>query len=945
MIRFLEPLYALLFIPLIVGLIFSWRHVHGITKGRKRIAFVLRGLLVSLVILALMSPQALQPNQGTATLFLVDGSDSVPESERKRAIEFVNDAMGNLGKDDQAGVIVFGSQAAVETAAGGKRRFTRIEAEVDPSATNLASAIRVASASFPDGKGRRIVILSDGNETTGDALQAAEVAASDGIVVDTVSLGQKRSRAEASVVELSAPNEQNADEPFDLRLVFESSVAQKGVLAIDRDGQVVQRIPVDLPQGRSSLVVSQKLDKPGFFRYRAYLQVPEDSDNRNNLGAAFVAVRGKPRVLVVQADTSKRELVTALQSQGIDVTLGGASSFPSRPEDLQAYDSLILNDFDASLTTPKQMEIVRSAVRDTGVGLVMIGGEGSFLPGGWYGTPVAEALPVDLNIRQRKTFPSTSVAIIVDTSGSMSMVEDGATKLQLAANAAVMTARLLSPRDRLAVAGSGSSVELVRPFGELDDIEAVTAQIRRLAPGGGGIFAQPSVAYAKDLLEKEQTKVRHFILLADGADCDQHGISLALANQMLRNKITVSTVAIGDGKDVPFLRSLAAAGGGRFYLADRANKLPQIFTQDVAIMSRSAIEEGAFLPKLFGGEPALRGITSTPALTAYCISEARPLARVGMKTHKDEPLLASWQYGLGRSVAFTSDAQNRWAKEWVGWDGFARFWAQTVRSSLRQAAQNDYEIAVTPEGGRGKIELTAKDRAGNPLASPEVEVRVSSPDGKAQNLVLAQEAPGVFSGNFDATELGSYIVGVVEPGPTGETRVATSGFSVPYPPEYRFARTNTSLLNGITTLTGGKELAGPKDALRSVAEPGKTISDLWPWLLGFALALLPLDIALRRLMIPLPAFLSRFSRAEETLRRETKSAPTEPRPMVSLKPKVPAGKEAGAASPEPSTVTTPAAPAKPVAPAAKVEGSVGSRLLAAKRQREESDSGDPEAKS
>lgn len=872
--RFLEPLYGLLFIPMIAGLMWSWFRVHGMAKGRKIVAFALRGLLAAALIFALMGPQAVQRNKGLTTIFVIDRSDSISESERTRAIDFVNAAVANMSEDDQVGLVAFGGQPVMEAAPGGRRKFTKIESVIEASASDLAAAMRLAMASFPAGKGRRIVVLSDGNETQGDALGAVETIAAEQVSVDFVPLGNEEKKAEATVLDLQAPSEQAADQPFELRAIIDSTVPQTGQLIIERNDVAVSQTPISLPAGTSAVVINQEIKEPGFFRYRAYLKVPNDSDNRNNLGAAFVAVKGRPKILLVQGDSGKKELASALREQGVAVDLGGSGAMPVRAEDLQVYDAVVFNDFNAALITDPQMKMMRNAIRDSGIGFAMIGGEDSFLPGGWYGTPVAEALPVDLNIRQRKVFPSTSVFVVVDTSGSMSMEVGGKTKLQIAANAAVLTVDLLGANDRLGVAGSGDRLDIIAPIQPLTDKHKVKEQAKRLAPGGGGIFAEPSVIGAEKALNAENTRVRHFILVADGSDCDQHGISLAVAARMKANKITTSTVAIGDGKDVQFLKQLAAVGGGRHYLVEDATKLPQIFTQDVSLMSRSAIEEGVFTPKVMAGEEASRGIDAFPALKAYCLTDARPLARVGMRTHKDDPLLATWQFGLGKSMAFTSDAQNRWASEWMGWGDFGKFWAQAVRSLTRKGALNNYDLQVSPEGGKGRINLQATDRSGNPLNLSTIEVRISDPEGNSQKATLTQEAPGQFSGTFSAEDVGSYIVSVVEPTATGETRVAANGFSIPYPPEYRSTRPNLPLLEGLASQSGGMQLTQAKDALRPLTIIGESVSDLWRMFLFAALVLLPLDILVRRVVVPLPKFGRKRAESDEPIKMEGRQAPS-----------------------------------------------------------------------
>ena len=937
LMRFTQPTWLLLLIPVAIGLYYSWRHIHGMAKARKRWAIGLRFLLVTALVVALAGPEARRPNKGVCTMFLLDRSDSITGEEIKKGEKFVDEAMQKLGPEDAAGLIVFGKEAVIDTAPGGRRTLGKVLSKVDGSSSDLAGAIRLASATFPDGKARRIVVLSDGNETSGDAAEAAQVAATDGVGIDYVALGLEGKQTEVSVVDMQTPDEVRVDQPFDMRVVVDSTVATRGTLELDRDGKLIKTVPVTLTAGRNAIVVSDKLAQAGFSRYRATLKVEGDHDNRNNVGMGFVVIRGKPRVLVLQEDVNRTELTHALQKAGIDIDLGGPGGLPTRPEQIQRYDAVIFNDINAASITEPQMKIMQSATRDSGVGFAMIGGENSFLPGGYYGTPVAEILPVDLNIRQRKSFPSTSVLIIVDCSGSMGAMEDGQQKIRLAAKAAEETVKLLSPMDRIGVAGSSDGIEFVAPMQPLSDKMAVINQVRRLDVTGGGIYIGPSVEAAEPILRKEPSKVRHFILLADGADSTDWRDAMQRVSSMFADKITTTVVAIGDGPFVPQLRQLAKMGGGRFYLADRARKLPAIFTQDAAIMSRSAIEEGAFFPKVTAGEEILRGIDSMPPLLAYCLTDARPLAKVGMRTKKDDPLLATWQYGLGASLAFTSDAQSRWAKSWVGWEGFQAFWSQAVRAISRRATRNNYQVSVRQDGGKGQIEMKGYDRLGNPLSGENATVRIASPDGQSKEVTLSQQAPGLFTGSFDASALGSYIVTVAEKDPNGGMRVSSSGFSVPYPPEYRSFRPNRPLLDQVSKLTKGQELKNPLDALRPVPDPGVSIRELWPLFVLLAALMIPLDVAVRRLALPLAEIFSKIGvRIRPRREVEVKQVEVVGR-LQQAKQRAKTGGD-GAESPGPVTppaqrpnVTPPSRPA----PTNRAGTSAGTSLLEMKRKKKE----------
>src|ERR1044072_2202712 len=475
--RFTDPLYLGLFLPLIAGLVYSFRHIHGMAKSRKRFAFCVRFVLAGFLLVALAGPQSRRPNQGLCTIYLLDRSDSVTDSDRKKGEAFVNDALKHLGPDQMGGVIAFGKEAVVDAAPGGRRELGRVLSQVDTSASDLAAAVRLASAGFPDGKAKRIVVLSDGNETSGDAMEAATVAANDGIPIDFLTLGNDAKVAEVSALDMEAPSEMRVDQPFDLRVVVDSSKEQDAIISLDRDGKIVNEITVHLEAGRSAHVITDKITNSGFHRYRAEVRAQADRDRRNNIALGFVTVRGKTRVVVMQNNLCQQHFIQALRKSGVDVDLGGPGALPVRPEEFQKYDAIILNDFNAESILPRQMKLIQAAVRDTGVGFAMIGGENSFLPGGYYGTPIAEMLPVDLNIRQRKTFPSTSIALIIDASGSMSIPEDGIPKIRLAAKAASETVKLMSNRDRVGVAGSTDGIEWGAPMRPLTSQEGVISQV------------------------------------------------------------------------------------------------------------------------------------------------------------------------------------------------------------------------------------------------------------------------------------------------------------------------------------------------------------------------------------------------------------------------------------------------------------------------------------
>lgn len=851
--RFTNPLFLILLLPLLGGLYWSYFQVQGMSKRRKIRAFILRGLISSLLILALAGPELYRNNVGTCTVFLVDRSDSIRDQDRAKQEQFIDESLSKMPDGDQAAIVVFAGSASIESAPGGRRSVRRIESQVVGSTTDIAGAVRLASATFPEGKAKRIVLLSDGNETEGDLRGAAQIAGLDNISIDVFSLGQTGGTKEALVSSVEVPDSGKEGQPFDLKVNVDSHGITSGIIRLDRDGVVVAEKLVDLHDGRNSIIFAQTIRQVGLIRYRARLEANGDVDNRNNIGAGFINVRGRPKVLIAQNTLNDRALATALQRNSIAVDLVGPNGLPSRPEQYQGYDSIILNDINAANVPDSIRNAMVTASRDSGIGLAMIGGEDSFLPGGWYGTNVIEALPVDLNIRQKKSMAGASVLIIADCSGSMGAIEDGQPKVRLASRAAEETIKMLGPMDRVGVAGSSNGIEMVVPMQSAENKESAINGARKLAVNGGGIYIRPSISKAFEVLSKEPSKTRHFVLLADGADSTDWDTVFDIAVAMRVQKITTSVVAIGDGKDVPNLKKLAAIGGGRFYLALKGSQLPAIFTQDTAVMSRSAIEEGAFIPKITQLDEAIQGVFDggAPPLLAYCLAETKPLAKTLMKTKKDDPLLMTGRNGLATTFAFTSDAKARWAKNWVSWSEFGLFWSQLVRSVGRQAPKNNYQIEVKQDAGKAKIVVIGRDPNGNPLSAPDTPVRIGAPDGTSKELILSQTGPGRYESEFETSGVGSYIIGVVESDGKGGSRVSTAGASVSYPAEYRILRPNLPLLEETASTTKGKAVTEAGDIFRPVELQGRSLSELWSFFVLLSILVLPFDIATRRIVVPI----------------------------------------------------------------------------------------------
>ena len=880
-IAFSRPEYLALVPVVATALWLSARGSFAGLKGRRRVAaWGLRTVLMLSIIFALAGLQIVRPSREMVVVFALDGSHSVSPADRERALQFVKNALRSRPPRDRGMLVVFGKDAVVEKEA--LRRPSDVEGASTPSGdhTNIAGALRLSLGLLPAKSAGRVVLLSDGNENTGRADQEVLLARSRRVPVDVVPLST-RAAGDTVVRELVLPADARQGERIPVRVVVEAPQPREGMVTVLADGKPVLRQAATLAAGPTSLQLPIALSQPGFRKIDVLLETKGEELAQNNVATGFVRVSGEPRVLLVDSTPSDAaELGRALELQDIGLETGGPALLPTNPAELEQYDALLLSNVPAYNLDGHQMSMFRDATRDLGVGLGMIGGEYSFGAGGYYQTPVEEALPVSMDVTKHRALPSSAVVIVIDTSGSMGMIEDGVEKIQLAAEAASAVVDLLQPYDSIGVFAVDTNPTAVCRLRRVGSKGGVKTDIRSLRAGGGGIYVYTGLSAAYSALKTNNASIRHIILLADGNDSEQQEGCLGLVQAMVGEKITTTAISLGQGVDVPFLQQVAKHGRGQFYVAQRTRDLKKIFTREALTVAKSVLVEEQFRARPRDRSAVIAGIgwPSAPPLLGYVATTPKGLADIPLVSHKDDPVLAHWQYGLGRSIAFTSDAKSHWAAPWMAWGQFPKFWGQVVRWCLRQQASGALHARIEPDGDQARITVEAVDDTDTLLNGLEVRVRVNTPDGGRDEALLAQTGPGRYEGAFETPRCGAYVAGISAKGPAGFEATRTAGYAVPYPPDFADTVANQALLKRICRQSGGRVLSGPEEVFLRPARPPQTSRDIWRFLLWLAAIVLPLDVAVRRLILapedvaafvePVRALLSRFA---------TRSRPETPR--------------------------------------------------------------------
>jgi len=872
-----EALYLLLALPLVVGLALLGRLSFGgaqdrrWSKARHWASLALRVLILLLLVLGLAGMQVVRTVDELTVVFVVDVSDSVPQEEQERAVDFIRQALGPMRQGDRAAIVVFGQNALVERLASGEQALG------DPSTgsgqalaslpittrTNVAEALQLAMALFPDDAEKRVVLLSDGRENVGEAIQLADLAAARDVQLLAVPLSGPQGVAEVLLEGLQAPAGAREGQSLDLTAVVRSTTRTGAHLRVFGDGELIHSEEVRLQQGSNRFLIPVEASEPGFRRFRAQIIPDYDTRLQNNEAAAFTVVHGPPRVLLVEGAAGEAaNLEAVLTAARIGVESSAPHEVPATLEELSDYDGVVLVDVPAKSLPEGAMEALQAYVRDLGRGLVMIGGEQGYGAGGYLRTPLEETLPVDMDVRSRTREPNLALVVAVDKSGSMgrchcndpsaqpgqyARVESGLPKVDIAKEAIMRAAEVVGPLDYLGVVAFDEAARWAietQPLLDPADIERAIGAIR--AEGQTNIFA--GLIQAEESLVETGARIKHIILLTDG--WSRHGSYDELVRRLEEEGITLSVVAAGGGS-AEYLRELAEQGGGHYYPAVGIRDVPDIFLKETIKAVGSYIIEEPFHPLPAASSPILDRLdaASLPPLLGYNGTTPKSTARVVLLSARGDPLLATWQYGLGRAVAWTSDATGRWAIEWLDWEGFARFAAQLVGWVLPAPQDEGLSTRVELEGAQAVFSVESLDEEGRPRNFLETVVTLIGPDLEKQEVALQQVAAGQYQGGVDLPQPGTYLVQMMQKEDVEPVAGQTLGLVVPYSPEYRGLEAEPGLLLELARVTGGAPLADPAGAFAHTLAAVERAREVWPALLLAAALLFPLDVGLRRVML------------------------------------------------------------------------------------------------
>jgi Ca-activated chloride channel homolog len=830
---FAHPLLLVLLLLPAAFLAYEWR------RTTRRLSLVLKAASLMAIAAALAEPVLRMPETKTGVVVLADTSASISDKDLEREQALVKGMAQAVGHNWMR-VIPFARRARdlkpQEVQGGWRLERT---ADENGKSTDLEAAIREGISAVPNGRIPRLVLISDGKENEGSSARAIAQVERLGIPVDTFSLSGRPENG-LRILSTSVPRVAYASEEIPVDLTIQSPKTARATVAISAEGKPLGENPVNLTQGVNQVHVRGRINSSGVTTMTGRLSL--DDGSAVDFEQAINLKRAQVVYISQDPPGSDANLLAALGQAQFDVKTD------SRLLDTPLSDTqlVILNNLNLLNLSQTEKNNLEEYVKNGG-GLLLIGGEKQVYKEQKQADALDRILPADL--APPKSPEGTVVGLIIDKSSSME-----GRKIDLARLSAIGVVDHLRPMDSIGVLIFDNSYQWAVPIRHAEDKSLIKRLISGITPDGGTQIA-PALTEAYRRIMAAHATYKHIVLLTDGIS--EEGDSLDLAREAQAHQVTISTVGLGQDVNRSYLERVASFSGGKSYFLNEPQGLEQILLKDVMEYTGSTAVERALKPLVREKAEVLEGtdIESAPALKGYTRFTAKPTAEtvLSIDSERNDPLYVRWQYGLGRTAVFTSDAKSRWASDWIHWQGFDKFWINVTRDLLPHATGSDASTAL--DAANNDLVVNYHLAAGTKEPEKIPQIFVLGPDGFQKPIEVARTAAGTYEGRLHIGEL------------RGLFRIRPLADSAAFP-EVGFYRqqeemldygSNAALLRQIATLTGGRFNPEAQDVFRSGGRRIPTVWRLWPGLLAAAIVLTIVELLVRKWRGIFQSFNSRWA--------------------------------------------------------------------------------------
>jgi Mg-chelatase subunit ChlD len=847
-VSFLSPIWLVLILPLAVVL---YRF-----RPPTRFLAVVRALTLLAIVGGMARPVVWLPGRAGTVVVVADRSASMTPEALRNQDELIRTVADAMQSGERLAVVAFGREAVLEhpPQAGAFGGFVSV---VNPDQSNLRAAFDQALAAIPREAAGRALVLSDGQWSGSDPLDAAVRAAARGIAVD-FRLQERAVVGDLAIDRIQAPQQIGSGESFLITAWVQSPSRQTVRYALQRGRVCIAAGERECEAGMNRFVFRDRADAAGTQEYRLQVEgAANDPQLANNRARVLAGVSGNRPLLCVSA-VAQGAFSTLLTAGGLDVHTLTPSQARWSLAELSNYSAVLLENVPASAIGPPGMELLAAWVETSGAGLMMTGGRNAYGPGGYFRSPLERVLPVSMELKREHRKFNLAIVIAMDRSGSMAAAAGvGRTKMDLANIGAVQVLDLLSDDDEFGVLAVDSQAHTVLNLAPVSVNRGQRGRVLEVESMGGGIFVYEALQAATRMLLKSEAQTRHIVLFADAADSEEPGAYVELLKKCAAANITCSVVGLGTeiDCDAALLRDIARLGDGLSFFSNDAAEIPRLFAQDTFAVTRSALVDEPTAVSFTPGY-ALLSATAPPApapvLGGYNLCYIRPEANLAAVTEDSyqAPVIATWQAGRGRVLCYTGEADGPHTGPMASWPGVGDCFVGQARWVAGGSGLLPAGLLLTQAVREGVCRLTLHldpDRSvapftGVPRAVFLHGVMGAAPRRKALDMawVSADRLEAEFTLSGDETALPTVTVPGVAP-------ITLAPVCLPYSPEFRpvTAGSGHAALARLAEATGGGERLDVAAIWRALPSRVRMLDTAWLCYV-LAIGLLLLDVLQRR---------------------------------------------------------------------------------------------------
>jgi Mg-chelatase subunit ChlD len=808
-------------------------------RSKKRIiTLILRSIAIILLIAILSGITYIKKTEDVSIMILADLSDSTLPV-RESMSNFTRELLSSYGDKVKIGIMVFAENSVYKIEPDSKGNFInydRLKSDTIASATNIEDALNAAASKLGIDVCGRIILLSDGKQTEGEAVRAAVEIAYRQIRVDSVLFNTENSNSdEVQINNVDIPANAYTAEPFTISVTVKSSAAASGRLTLYDDGASAASQDITIQPGINTYTFQSTAAYSGVHTFRTELETISDSIKQNNTYYSYIKIAGSPNILLIDGTGSESSTLLPLLEETFNVTKVNAHNAPSTLSDLQRYDEVILMNASMSDLPGGFDTILNDYVQKLGRGVFTTGGDNTYFYGKMKGTKFEDLLPVNIEAKGNDSLDTTALVILIDSSSSMA-----GTPFMLAKQGAINCVNALNDTDYIGIISFAAETRIVSELTSAKNRDTIDEAIEELNVSKYTYLYEP-VCEAYNELKNFKADKRHMIILSDGNPEDTGYADVV--TKMKDDGITTSTIMIGDIK-LDIMENLAFLGGGKFYQVFNVDDLPDVMLEETESVISNYTNEEVFTPKVGKISGVLSGIDTIPELGGYITTSIKDGASNVLYTDKNRPVYAEWKYGLGNVASFTSDLSGVWSNTFLSQEQGVQFVKNVVSSLIpNKNAQSGLTVNITRNGSQAVVQANSTIIDENST----VETTVVPPSGNSYSLTLNAVSPGVYTNITKLSDEGVYTMLVQQSDSSGNLLTyQEAAVAAPYSAEYdAFLTGGETLLTNVSNLTGGNLTDDIDDLMDVKMQPIETEINLYIPLAIIAALLLLTDLVLR----------------------------------------------------------------------------------------------------